>query len=142
VHKQHPQQVDGRESLEWQNGCPHNFHGCKGTTRIRRLPPPAPFLAIFHTHRATHASPLGLTLSRHEFENNKYNKYNALFINTIFFVLIWSADFRDYLDADAFPSNPYNQPAISVVRQPICLMRLIRRHNKNADAKHIVVMVV
>jgi hypothetical protein len=32
VHKQHPQQVDGRESLEWQYRGPHNFHSRKDTT--------------------------------------------------------------------------------------------------------------
>lgn len=35
MHKQNTQQVDGRETLEWQYRRPHNFHSDKVTTIFR-----------------------------------------------------------------------------------------------------------
>jgi hypothetical protein len=31
MHKKHPQQIDSRESMKRQKGCPHNFHSGKVT---------------------------------------------------------------------------------------------------------------
>ena len=39
MHKQHTQQVDGREALEWQYRSPHNFHNGKGTTNFWNAKP-------------------------------------------------------------------------------------------------------
>ena len=45
MHKKHAHQVDGRESMERQYGCPHNFHRCKVTTLFLKSTIPYPLMS-------------------------------------------------------------------------------------------------